>query len=110
MTETEVLARSTSPLGRLIPLIGSSRTKQKSKNLLFIVIKAEEILSSSDQYEIANSNLPHLDLDQRGNIYNNYSSKLRIDGVTDTVDLPKINKSKINSMDSIDPLVIEGDL
>lgn len=110
MTETEILARSTSPLGRLIPLIGSSRTKQKSKNLLFIVIKAEEILSSSDQCEIANSNLPHLDLEQRSNVYQNYQSKLRVDGVTDTVDLAKVNKSQKNAVDLIDPLSIEGDL
>ena len=110
MTEIETVAKASSPLGRLIPFIGSSKKKQKSKNLLFVSLQAEEILPLAEQFEIAETDLPHVDIEQRKNIYSNYNAKLRSTGVTDTVDLAKVNKSKIEAINSVDPLTLEGDL
>jgi len=110
MTETETVAKASSPLGRIIPFIGSSKKKQKAKNLLFIVLQAEEVLPTTDQLEIAEIDLPHVDIEQKKNIYSNYNSKLRSQGISDTVDLAKVNKTKIEAVTSVDPLKLEGDL
>lgn len=110
MTETETVAKATSPLGRIIPFIGSSKKKQKARNLLFIVLQAEEVLPITQQLEIAEVDLPHVDLEQRKNIYSTYNAKLRTQGISDTVDLAKVNKAKIEKATSVDPLKLEGDL
>lgn len=110
MTETETVAKATSPLGRIIPFIGTSKKKQKARNLLFVVLQAEEVLPITQELEIAAVDLPHLDLDQRKNIYSTYNAKLRAQGISDTVDLAKMNKSKIEPSSSVDPLNLEGDL
>lgn len=110
MTETETVAKSTSPLGRIIPFIGSSKTKQKAKNLLFIVLQAEEIQNFGQSFEIANADLPRIDIEKQRNIYTDYNTKLRTKGITDTVDLAELNKLKLVDEDRIDPLDMDEDL
>lgn len=111
MTESETLAKSTSPLGRLIPFFGRSKRKRKNKNILFISLSAQEIEQSSKQIASANANLPHLDMTKGKNIYADYNRDLRKSGVTDTVDIARINqsnKSIQNNNTGIDPLKMEG--
>lgn len=110
MTESETLAKSTSPLGRIIPFFGRSKSKRKNKNILFIALSAQEIEQSSKQTMVTNADLPHIDMSKGKNIYIDYNSKLRSKGVTDTVDLASINqnKDKIKEIGKeLDPLEIE---
>ncbi|MDD9898091.1 MAG: hypothetical protein OXU45_03730, partial [Candidatus Melainabacteria bacterium] len=111
MTESETLAKSTSPLGRIIPFWGRSKRKRKNKNILFISLSAQEIAQSSKQIASANVDLPHLDMNKGKHIYSDYNRKLRKNGVTDTVDLAGINQSnkaiKPNNL-GLDPLKMEG--
>jgi Flp pilus assembly secretin CpaC len=110
MTETETIAKSNSLLGRLIPFLGSARTKQKSKNLLFISLQAEEILSST--VEQANSdgfNIPHLDFSDNKNIFADYATKLEKSHIHSSPDLAQLNNSQkvpkpSLEKDSSDPL------
>jgi hypothetical protein len=95
MTETETIAKSNSLLGRLIPFLGSARTKQKSKNLLFISLQAEEILSST--VEQANSdgfNIPHLDFSDNKNFLSDYATKLEKSHIHSSPDLAQLNNSQ----------------
>ncbi len=118
MTESETLAKASSPLGKLIPFLGSSKTKQKTKNLLFIVLQAEEIEASSLNQKADKFNLPHLDFSHNKNIYGTYSTKLRAKNISDQVDLGLINEAKrkssaantdsISPLENIDPLSLEG--
>lgn len=41
LTESESYSKAKSPLARIIPLLGESRRKQNTKNVLFIALKAE---------------------------------------------------------------------
>jgi len=116
MTEAETLAKATSPLGRIIPFIGSTRKKQKAKSLLFIALQAQEIQPSSEAKEKIEFSLPHLQLHKQKNIYADLTSELRAQHVTDTINLPKINKASLKNANEmkdatkIDPLDLEGDL
>lgn len=110
MTESETLAKSTSPLGRIIPFLGRSKKKRRSKNVLFIALAAQEIEQSSKQTVSAAVDIPHLDMSSSKNIYIEANRKLRSHGVTDTVDLAAINQgtNKINQISrELDPLEIE---
>lgn len=114
LTETEALSKSTSPLGRIVPFMGRSKHKRKSKNLLFISLSAEEIKPSSQQNSNIGATLPHIDFTKGEKLFADYSNKLRNRGVTDTVDLGIVNQNKINDNNNseiksiIDPLSEEG--
>ena len=103
MTETETLAKSASPLGRIVPLLGRAKRKKRSKDLLFIALAVEEIEPSSKQTTSRELQLPHVDMNQSKNIYTDYSRKLREHGVTDTVDLSILNANKDASTILLEP-------
>lgn len=108
MTETETLAKSSSPLGRIIPFLGASKTKQKTKNLLFIALQAIEIDASSKQNNQELFDLPHVDFKNQKNLYANYNSKLKSRKINDKIDLSILNNSSetlpAEAIKNIDPL------
>ncbi len=102
MTETETLAKASSPLGRIVPLLGRAKRKKRSKNVLFIALAAEEIQANLAEAE---TELPHIDMENSKHIYADYNQKLRAHGVTDTVDLaPSLGSNKMK----LDPLEETG--
>ncbi len=103
MTETETLAKSSTPLGRILPLLGRAKRKKRSKDLLFIALAAEEIEPSSKQIASSELQLPHVDMSKSKNIYTDYSRKLREHGVTDTVNLSLLNSNKDNQTLLLEP-------
>jgi hypothetical protein len=101
-------------LGRIIPLLGRAKRKKRSKDLLFIALMAEEIEASSKQITTKELQLPHVDMGKSKNIYVDYNTKLREQGITDTVDLSLLNATKDNAeiivkpVLRVDPLDEEG--
>ncbi len=72
-TEFETLAKSSSPLGRILPLLGKSRKAERKRSMLFVALKVEEVkINSNTEFE-----LPHIDFSQKKNIYNNYIGALK---------------------------------
>ena len=115
LTESEANVKSTSPLGRIIPFIGSSKRKRKRKNLLFIAIEAEEIETSSLQVNPDEFELPHVDIDKQRNIFAHHTKKLERLELHSELDIAKINESKIRQKHSepsasVDALELDGDL
>ena len=114
MTESETMSKSSSPLGRIVPLLGRAKRKKRSKDLLFIALVAEEIEASSRQITTKELQLPHVDMSKSKNIYVDYNTKLREQGVTDTIDLSLLNSSKSAAKTQfrkplqLDPLDEEG--
>ncbi len=108
MTETETLAKSSTPLGRLIPLLGRAKRKKRSKDLLFIALAAEEIEPSSKQIASNKLQLPHVDMSKSKNIYTDYSRKLREHGVTDTVNLSLLNSNQDSKTLLLEPVPEAG--
>jgi Flp pilus assembly secretin CpaC len=114
LTESETISKSASPLGRIIPLLGRAKRKKRSKDLLFIALMAEEIEASSKQITTKELQLPHVDMGKSKNIYVDYNTKLREQGITDTVDLSLLNVTKGNAeiivkpVLRVDPLDEEG--
>jgi Flp pilus assembly secretin CpaC len=108
LTETETLAKASSPLGRIIPWFGKSKRKQRRKNLLFVALKAEEIEPAS-RHQAVNFNLPHLNLDKGRNIYADNQSDLRKEKITDTIDLRNYSQDNGRGLlDKVDPLELNG--
>jgi hypothetical protein len=63
LTENEALVRARSPLGRLIPFLGTAKRKQNVKNILFVALQAKEMLPIN-QIDIEHKLiLPELDPD-----------------------------------------------
>jgi Flp pilus assembly secretin CpaC len=89
LTETESIAKATSPLGRVIPFLGKSKQKKRTKNLLFIAIKAEEVLSKKPESlaESVDFHLPHLDLKKNRNIFADNIRELRSRNLKDTLEI-----------------------
>jgi Flp pilus assembly secretin CpaC len=115
LTESEANVNSTSPLGRIIPFIGSSKRKRKRKNLLFIAIEAEEIEPSSVQARSNTIELPHIDVNKRRNVYAHHAKKMDRMDLNSDLDLAKLNESKLQerntgSSRNVDALDIDGDL
>jgi len=112
MTETETIARSNNLLGRLIPFLGTNKSKQKSKNLLFISLQAEEISPSSLQVaDDKGFNIPHLDFNDKKNIFADYAIKLEKSQINTSPNLAELNNSAKAvkpslEKDSSDPLDI----
>ena len=113
LTESEANVKSTSPLGRIIPFIGSSKRKRKRKNLLFIAIEAEEIEPSSLQANHDKFDLPHVDVNKQRNIFAHHTEKLERAALHSELDLAQINTSKLKKqsldINNVDALDIEGD-
>jgi Flp pilus assembly secretin CpaC len=113
MTETESVAKSSSLLGRVIPFLGSSRSKQKSKNLLFVSLQAEEIIPSS--YQIAkdqNFDLPHLNFIDSKNVFADYAQKLEKAKINHSPSLAELNQAQplpntLLESNSSDPLELK---
>jgi Flp pilus assembly secretin CpaC len=111
LTESEANVKSTSPLGRLIPFLGSSKQKRKRKNLLFIAIEAEEIAPSSVQAAGDGFSLPHVEIDKQRNIYAYHAQKLERAKLDSELDLAKINNSKLNhEFNAVDALDLNEEL
>ena len=111
LTESEANVKSTSPLGRLIPFLGSSKQKRKRKNLLFIAIEAEEIEPSSSQVTNDRFSLPHVEIDKQRNIYAHHAQKQERAKLGSELDLAKINKSKLNhEFSGVDALDLNEEL
>jgi len=112
MTETETIAKSNSLIGRLIPFLGTNKSKQKSKNLLFISLQAEEISPSSLQVaDNKDFNIPHLDFNDKKNIFADYAIKLEKSHINSSPNLAELNNSSkvvkpLLEKDSSDPLDI----
>lgn len=104
MTETETIAKTQSPLGRILPIFGASRNKQKNKNVLFIALEVEQLHDNIGQNKF---NLPHLDLANSKNLYAKTSADLRASNITESIDLSKLNQPKIEI--ETDPLKMEVD-
>lgn len=112
MTETETIARSSSLLGRVVPLLGRSKTKQKSKNLLFIALQAEEIQASSAEIAQSDFEIPHLNLSDNRNIYADYARKLEKRKINQELDLADLNSARKSTsrlsnkpdLDFVDPV------
>jgi Flp pilus assembly secretin CpaC len=105
LTETETTSKASSLLSKIIPFIGNSKLKRKTKNLLFIAIKAEEIDPSSQQNIRADLHLPHIDINKSSNMTAVYSKELAANKIN--IDLADINGSNRRSKDNdhkIDPL------
>jgi Flp pilus assembly secretin CpaC len=113
LTESEANVKSTSPLGRIIPFLGSSKRKRKRKNLLFIAIEAEEIEPSSLQVNKENFDLPHIDINKQRNIYAHHTKKLERIALDSELDLAKINSSKLkkagSNLNGVDALDLDED-
>lgn len=114
LTESEANVKSTSPLGRIIPFIGSSKRKRKRKNLLFIAIEAEEIEPSSLQATKDSFELPHVDVNKQRNIYAHHTKKLERTALHSELDIAELNSSKLKKGDSnlnqVDALDLDEDL
>jgi Flp pilus assembly secretin CpaC len=94
MTETETIGKSNSLLGRFIPFLGTNQSKQKSKNLLFISLQAEEITPSSMQTsDNKDFNIPHLDFNDKKNIFAEYAIKLEKSHINSSPNLTELNNS-----------------
>ncbi len=72
-TEFETIAKASSPLGRILPLFGKSRKMEKKRSMLFVALKVEEVKPT----DAPDFNLPHIDFQQKRNIYNNYLGELK---------------------------------
>ena len=117
MTEIENLEKRTSPLGRIIPFLGSSKQKRKEKSLLFIAIIASEMVPSSElaqlqEIDSGNFELPHINLRQRRNIFSTNNSKLRSKNIKNTINIAEINtdkkvSKKLNPSTGVDPLSLD---
>ncbi len=103
LTETETVAKSSSLLARVVPFLGSSKRKQKSKSLLFIAIKAEEVELTSQQASTPDLAIPHVNLNSSTNIVANYTKQLTAQQIQG-VDIQRINETK--PVEKIDPLDI----
>ncbi len=91
-TEFETLAKSSSPLGRILPLFGKSRKAEKKRSMLFVALKVEQIspnLSSPD------FSLPHVDFSQQKNIYNNYLGDLKVNNKKEEATLDPLNTGAV---------------
>ncbi len=74
-TEFETIAKSSSPLGRILPLFGKSRKAEKKRSMLFVALKVEQISPNLNSPDFS---LPHVDFSQKKNIYNNYLGDLKV--------------------------------
>jgi hypothetical protein len=111
LTESEANVKSTSPLGRLIPFLGSSKKKRKRKNLLFIAIEAQEIVASSLQAKNETFNLPHIDLNTKKNIFAEQQKKLAKKDLGSDMDIAQVNNSKLREANVVvDPLELKEGL
>ena len=114
LTETEAVAKSTSPLGRLIPFLGSSKRRRKRKNLLFIAVEAQEVLPSSMQVTGASYEIPHVDINNKRNIFAHHVKKLEKNNAANELDLATMNNSRIKEKyleaPKVDALELDGDL
>ena len=111
LTESEANVKSTSPLGRLIPFLGSSKKKRKRKNLLFIAIEAQEIVASSLQAKNETFNLPHIDLNTKKNIFAEQQKKLAKKDLGSDMDIAQVNNSKLREVNVVvDPLELKEGL
>ncbi len=72
-TEFETLAKSSSALGRIIPLFGKSRKAEKKRSMLFVALKVEE-LKPSEQEDFT---VPHIDFKRKKNIYAEYLADIK---------------------------------
>lgn len=89
LTETESISKASSPLGRIIPFLGKSKRKNRSKNLLFIAIKAEEVLTKNP-VDLASSpdfHLPHLKFHKERNLFADNIRELRAKNISDTLEI-----------------------
>lgn len=92
LTESETVAKSTSPLGRLIPFLGKGKKKERTKSLLFVTIKVEDLEPVGSTIANNNFRLPHLNIDKDRNLYSNYIRELRSRDIGgDSIDLKQIN-------------------
>ncbi len=93
-TEFETLAKSSSPLGRVLPFLGKTRKVEKKRSMLFVALKVEEAQAPS----LEDKELPHIDFAQKNNIYAHYlsdlepktSSTIELDPVDLTQPLPGV--------------------
>lgn len=94
LTESESTAKANSPLGRIIPFLGKSKRKERSKTVLFITLKADELEPTSQQrYSQEEFSFPKVDLEKGRKIYSDYVRDLRAKKIHETVNLKEYNKS-----------------
>lgn len=103
LTEAETVTKGTSPLGRVIPFLGKSKRKEKSKNILFITLKVDELEPNSKKLAKQSDefHFPHVELEKNRNIYSDFIKDLRNQEITDTLDLKKLDSDMPDSI-SID--------
>ena len=113
LTETQTVARATSPLGRIIPFLGKSKRKNKAKNLLFITLQAQEVEQTSKQANRPEIDLPDVNLEAGKHIYRDYIKELRKRTRGDETDLKMLNEITDDSVSlnpdfRADPLDVKG--